>query len=109
MGIPVSRLEENNQDGSAPETGVHGAALEKSVEGMSAGVSESWAEAITSDIFHFVLVWQRRNGTLWVLLAELLVEEDEVSKPAADFHERFLEGCEVGLVYALATVIFDNF
>ena len=54
-------------------------------------------KTVPADIFHFVLVWERRYGALRVFSAEHLVKEDEVGETASDFASRFLEGGKVGL------------
>ena len=70
---------------------MHSTALQETVEGVSACVCEGWAEAVTPDVFHLVLVWQRGNSTLWILLAEFFVEKDEIGEASTDFDERLLE------------------
>ena len=52
---------------------------------------------VATDVFHFVLIWERRNGTLRIFSTEHLVKENEVGEAATDFDCRFLEGREVGL------------
>lgn len=54
-------------------------------------------KAVAADVFHFVLVWERRDGALGIFSAEYLVKEDEISETAAHFDGRFLEGGEIGL------------
>ena len=54
-------------------------------------------KTIATDIFHFVLIWERRNGALRVFSTEHLVKENEVGETATDFDCRFLKGGEVGL------------
>lgn len=60
-------------------------------------MGEVRTEAVASDVFHFVLVGQRGNGTLWILARELFVEEDEIGEAAADFTGGFGKRLEVGL------------
>jgi len=86
VSVPVLGFEEDGQEDCAPEDGVHGAAFQEAVEGVGSPVGEVGAEAVAPDVFHFVFVRERGNGTLGILFAELFVEEDEVSEAAADFH-----------------------
>ncbi len=70
---------------------MHGAALEKTVEGMGAGVGKCWTEAVTSDVFHLVLVRKWRDCTLRILLRKLLIKKNEVGESTASLYERLLE------------------
>ena len=56
-----------------------------------------WPKAVASNIFHLVLVWERGDSTLWILLAKFFVEKHEVCKASADLRNGFLKGCKVGL------------
>lgn len=63
--------------------------FEKAVEGVSSSFGEVGTKAVTSDVFHFVLVGQRGDGALWILERELFVEEDEIGETTADLGGRF--------------------
>ena len=56
------------------------------------------SEAVSPDVFHLVLVWQRWHGTLWILFAELFIEKDKVCESTTDFHGMILEGCKISLL-----------
>ena len=79
---------------------MQGESFQKAVQGVSSSMGEVRAKAVAADIFHFVLVWERRNGALRVFSAERLVEENEVGEPATNFDEGFLEGGEISLSWA---------
>ena len=79
---------------------MQGDSFQEAVQGVSSSVGEVRPKAVPTDIFHFVLVWERGNCALRVFSAEHFVEEDEVSKSATDFDGRFLKGGEVGLKWA---------
>lgn len=91
MSIPIRRFEEYDQNGSSTKNRVHGTALEKAVEGVSTSVGKCWTEAVTSDVFHLVLVWEWGNRTLRILLRELFVEKDKVGESTTGLYERLLE------------------
>ena len=76
---------------------MEGEAFEETVQGVGTAVGEVWTEAVASDVFHFVLVWEWGNGALGVFAAEVFVEEHEVCEASADLASGFLEGCEVSL------------
>ena len=76
---------------------MQGNSFQETVQGVSSSVGKVGAKTVAADVFHFVLVWERRNGALRVFSAERLVEEDEVGETPTDFDGRFLEGGEVGL------------
>ena len=69
MSVPVRGFEEDGENSGTAKLGVHGAALEEAIEGVGAGLGKGWAETVAPDIFHFVLVWEWRYGTLWILFA----------------------------------------
>ncbi len=98
MCIPVAGLEEVHEERRPPEFRVESEAFEKAVKGMSPSLGEVWAEAITADVLHLVLVGQRGNGALWILEGELFVEEDKVGEAAADFGGGFGKRFEVRLI-----------
>ena len=64
---------------------------------MSATLSEVGAEAVPTDVFHFVLIRERGDGGGGVFSAEGLVEKDEVGEAATDGEGGFLERFEVRL------------
>ena len=70
------------------------------MERVSTALGEVWAEAVAADVFHFMLVWERGNGTGGIFFAEGFVEKDKVGEAATNGEGRFLEGFEVGLVIA---------
>ena len=72
-------------------------AFEEAVQGVRAAVCEVRPESVATDVFHFVLVWERGDGALGVFAAEEFVEEDKVRKASADFNGGLLEGCKIGL------------
>lgn len=67
---------------------------------MSSSIGEVGPKAVAADVFHFMLVWQGRDGALRVFSAEGLIEENEIGETPADFDGGFLEGGEVGLQWA---------
>jgi hypothetical protein len=76
---------------------VEGESLEESMEGVSATRREVLAEAVSSNIFHLMLVRQRGHSTSWIVFGERLVEEYKICEPATNCDMWFLEGREVGL------------
>ena len=64
---------------------------------MGSSVGKVGPKTVPTDVFHFVLVWERGNGALRVFSAEHFVEEDKIGKTATDFDSRLLKGGEVGL------------
>ena len=76
---------------------MQGNAFQEALQGVSSSVSKVRAKTVAADVFHFMFVWERRNGALRIFPAEGLVEEDEVGKTPTDFDGRFLKGGEVGL------------
>lgn len=72
-------------------------ATEKAVEAVCASGCKIIAEAVAVHIHAAVLVWERWDGALWVLIAEGFVKEDEVGEAAADGGGGLLEGREVCL------------
>lgn len=76
---------------------MQGNSFQEAVQGVSSSVGEVRAKTVAADVFHFVLVWERRNGALRVFSAERLVKKDEVGETPTDFDCRFLKGGEIGL------------
>lgn len=63
-------------------------------------MGEVGPKAVAADVFHFMLVWEWWDRALWVFSAERLVEKNEIGETATDFDGGFLEGGEVGLLWA---------
>ena len=61
------------------------------MQGVSSSVGEVRPKPVPTDVFHFVLVWERGNCALRVFSAEHFVEEDEVGETATDFDGRLLK------------------
>ena len=76
---------------------MQGNSFQEAVQGVSSSVGEVRPKTVPTDVFHFVLVWERGNCALGVFSAEHFVEEDKVGETATDFHGRFLKGGKVGL------------
>ena len=64
---------------------------------MGTTLGEVRAEAVPTNVFHFVLVRERRNSTGGILFAKGFVEKDKVGEAAADGKGGLLEGLEVCL------------
>ena len=60
-------------------------------------MGEVGPKAVAADVFHFMLVWEGRDGALRVFSTERLIEENEIGETATDFDGGLLEGGEVGL------------
>lgn len=71
--------------------------FQEAVEGVSSSMGKIRPKAVAADVFHFVLVWERGDGTLRVFSAEHLVQENKVGEAATYFDGGFLERREVGL------------
>ena len=71
--------------------------FQEAVQGVSSSMGEVGSKAVTTNVFHLVLVWERGNGALGIFSAERFVKEYEVSETATDFDGGFLEGCKIGL------------
>lgn len=84
MCIPITRLQESHEQRRATKFGMQSETFEKAVEGVSSSLGEVRTEAVTSDVFHFVLVGQWGDGALWILERELFIKEDEIGKATAD-------------------------
>ena len=76
---------------------MQGDSFQEAMQGVSSPMGKVGPKTVAADVFHFVLVWERRNGALRVFSAEHFVKEDEVGKTTTGFDSRFLEGGEVGL------------
>lgn len=76
---------------------MQGNSFQEAMQGVGSSMGKVRPKTVAADVFHFVLVWERRNGALRVFSAEHLVKEDEVGEAATDFDSRFLKGGEVGL------------
>lgn len=79
---------------------MQGESFQEAVQGVSSSMGKVRPKAIAADIFHFVLVGERRDGALRVFSAEDLVKKDEVGETATDFDGGFLEGGEIRLQWA---------
>ena len=72
-------------------------ALEKSMERVCTTLCEIGTKTISSHVFHFVFIGERRNGTCGVISVEGFVEEDKVSETAADGKGGLLKCFEIRL------------
>lgn len=86
------------KDGRAAEDRVESEPRQKTLEAVSAAGSEVGAESVASDIFHSLLVGDRRNRTRYKIFAEGLVKEDKVCEAPAHSRHWFLKGGKGGLV-----------
>ena len=64
---------------------------------MSAALGEIGPEAVTTDVFHFMFVWEGRDGAGGILPVEGFVDEDKISEAAADAESGFLKGFKIRL------------
>ena len=76
---------------------MQGESFQEALQGVSSSMCKVRPKAITADVFHFVLVWERGDGALRVFSAEHLVKENEIGETATNFDGACLEGGEVGL------------
>ena len=84
MSVPVGRLEKGEQYRGASENGVKREPLDEAVQRPRATVGEVRAESVAADVFHLVLLRERRDGACWVLLKEGFVEVEEVREASTD-------------------------
>ena len=73
------------------------------MQGVGAALGEVCTETVAANIFHLVLVRERRDGTCCEFPSESFVEEDEVGKASADSGDGFGEGGEIGLRGSVGT------
>lgn len=71
--------------------------FQEAVQGVSSSIGKIEPKAVATNIFHFVLVWERRDRALRIFSAEHLVKENEVGEPATNFGRGILKGGKVGL------------
>ncbi len=64
---------------------------------MGAALSKIRAKAVASNVLQFVFIGERGHSTLRIIAGELLVEENEIGEPPADFGCTFCKGFEVRL------------
>lgn len=69
---------------------------------VGSALCEVWAKAVAANVFHLVLIWERRNCTCWVFSIQSLVEEDEVCKASTDCGCWLLEGGKGSLMLLVA-------
>ena len=67
------------------------------MEGVGATLGEVWAEAIATDVLHFVFVWERGDGIVGEFGGKGFVKPDKIGEAAADGCVRFGERSELGL------------
>ena len=76
---------------------MQGNSFQEAVQRVSSSMRKIGPKTVPTDVLHFVLVWERGDGTLRVFSAEHFVQEDKIREATTDFHSRFLKGGEVGL------------
>lgn len=76
---------------------MQGKPFQEAVQRVSSSMGKVRPKAVATDVFHFVLVWKRGDGTLRVFSTKDLVKKNEICEAAADLDSGFLEGGEVGL------------
>lgn len=86
------------EDRCAPQDRVKSSARKEALEGVGAALGKICTKAVASDVFHALLVGERRYSASRVVFAECFGQEDEVGKAAADGRNGLLEGREGRLV-----------
>lgn len=64
---------------------------------MSASLGEIGAEAVTTDVFHLVFVWEWRNCTGRVFSVKCFIKKDKVCEATAHVETGPRKGSEVRL------------
>lgn len=67
------------------------------MEGMSSSLREVGAEAVTTDVFHLVFVWEGRNRAGRVFSVKRFVKKDKVCEATAHVETGSRKGSEVRL------------
>lgn len=67
------------------------------MEGMGASLREVRAKAVTTDVFHFMFVWEGRNRAGRVISVKCFVEKDKVREATPHVEIGPREGSEVRL------------
>lgn len=97
MCIPVRGLEEDNQERGPPKHGMQCQPLQEPMQRPCSACCELWAEPVSSDVLHLVLVGKRWHSACWVFAIKCLVQKIEIGESSPNAKVRFLEGLEVGL------------